>query len=308
MNANNELTREDIKIGPDIEVDGDEKEITVYIETCFDVDRKFGTNTAADDDTWLNLYGHYNPYKDSLRLECEISSSDGSSYFDYEATPDEAQLIKTMIAEEIKRAWNQTPEEFCKVKDTNDYQDKDASEYESEPQEERFEVLMTSDAFPDPEDVYAIWDNIREEYYADDYGKILTYPTEEAANEGLAAVKKAVADKGAKEWLYRIQMNNGPHSFMGFGWIYQHGGLNSSDYCEVYAGTIEADNETDACESLFEQFSMKPPEDYYGRSLRVADVILLQRADEFRPTAWFCDSIGFKNVTGIFRIASNQKT
>lgn len=108
----NAITREDIKIGPDMEVDGDKKEITVYIETWFDVNRKFG-NTAADDDTWLNLYGHFNPYEDSLRLECEISSSDGSSYLGYEATPDEAQLIKTMITEEIKRVWNQTPREFC---------------------------------------------------------------------------------------------------------------------------------------------------------------------------------------------------
>ena len=115
MNANNELTREDIKIRPDMEVDGDKKEITVCIETWFDVDRKFGTNTAADDDTWLNLYSYFNPYEDSLRLECEVSSSDGSSYFDYEATPDEAQLIKTMLAEEIKRNWKKTPKEFCEV-------------------------------------------------------------------------------------------------------------------------------------------------------------------------------------------------
>lgn len=115
MNTNNELTREDIKIGPDMEADGDKKEITVYIETWFDVDRKFGTNTAADDDTWLNLYGHFYPYEDRLRLECEISSSDGSSYFGYEATPDEAQLIKTMITEEIQRIWKQTPKEFCEV-------------------------------------------------------------------------------------------------------------------------------------------------------------------------------------------------
>ena len=92
------------------------------------------------------------------------------------------------------------------------YAEKVASEYESEPQEERFEILMTSDAFPDPEDVYAIWDNVREKYYADDYGKILTYPTEEAANAGLAAVKKAVADKEAEEWLYveRAKQGLGP--------------------------------------------------------------------------------------------------
>ncbi|MFR2880582.1 MAG: hypothetical protein ACLTC8_06310 [Lachnospiraceae bacterium] len=60
-----------------------------------------------------------------------------------------------------------------------------AAEQEAEPPEERFEVILTSDAFPDPEDAYAIWDNIREEYYADDYGKVLTYPTEEEAQAGL---------------------------------------------------------------------------------------------------------------------------
>ena len=150
--------------------------------------------------------------------------------------------------------------------------------YESEPQEERFEVSMTSDAFPDPEDVYD--------------GTVLTYPTEEAANEGLAAVKKAVADKEGKEWMYHILLNNGLHSFMGFDWIYHHGGLNSSDYCEVYAGTIEADDETNACESLYTRFNLEHPEDYKGRRFSVSDVILLQSADESESTAWFCDNIG----------------
>ena len=82
------------------------------------------------------------------------------------------------------------------------YAEKVAAENETEPPEERFEVIMTSDAFPDPEDAFAVWDNIREEYYADEYGKVLTYPTEEEAQEGLLTVKKAVADKEAEEWLY----------------------------------------------------------------------------------------------------------
>ena len=68
--------------------------------------------------------------------------------------------------------------------------------------EERFEVTMTSDAFPDPDDAYAIWDNIRDEYYATDDGTVLTYPTEEEAEAGLLKVRKAVADKEAEEWLY----------------------------------------------------------------------------------------------------------
>ena len=56
MNSNNELTREDIAIDRDMDVDCDiGQEITAYIETWFDVDEKFGTDTS-DDDVWLNMY------------------------------------------------------------------------------------------------------------------------------------------------------------------------------------------------------------------------------------------------------------
>lgn len=99
---------------------------------------------------------------------------------------------------------------------------------------------------------------------------------------------------------YHIHLNNGLNSFMGFDWICQHGGLNSSDYCEVYAGIIKADNETDACEALYTRFNLEKPEDYRERSFSVSDVVLLQSAGESKSTAWFCDCIGFKNVTGIF--------
>ena len=114
MKENNELTRDDIAIDHDMEVDCDEgREITVYIEAWFDVDKKFHIETASDDDTWLNMYGRYNPFDDSLRIECEISRQDGSSYFDYEPTAAEARLIKDMITEKIQEAYGQTPQEFC---------------------------------------------------------------------------------------------------------------------------------------------------------------------------------------------------
>lgn len=54
-----------------------------------------------------------------------------------------------------------------------------------EERQERFEVIMTSDAFPNPEDAFAIWDNMEAEYYADTYGKVFTYPTEEEAKASL---------------------------------------------------------------------------------------------------------------------------
>ena len=114
MKDNLELERNDIAIDSDMEVDGDiGQEITVYIETWFDVDKKFGVHTSGDDGTWLNMYGKFNPFEDSLHIECEISRDDGSSYFDYEPTSAESQLIKDMITEKIKEEYGQTPQEFC---------------------------------------------------------------------------------------------------------------------------------------------------------------------------------------------------
>lgn len=120
-----------------------------------------------------------------------------------ELKPEDEKLLDEIMATESD--WYRKAEEAeqpIAVDEMLAYAEKVAAEQETEPPEERFEVTMTSDAFPDPEDAFAIWDNIREEYYADDYGKVLTYPTEEAAQESLSAVKKAVADKEAEEWLY----------------------------------------------------------------------------------------------------------
>ena len=114
MKENNEWEHPDIAIDRDMEADcGIGQEITCYIETWFDVDKKFGIQTADDDGAWLNLYGKYNPFEDTLCIECEISREDGSEYFDYEPTKAEAQLIKGMITEKIREEYDQTPQEFC---------------------------------------------------------------------------------------------------------------------------------------------------------------------------------------------------
>lgn len=114
MKENNELERADIAIDRDMEVDCDiGQEITAYIETWFDVEKKFGITLPDDDSNWLNMYGKYNPFEDTLRIECEIYSEDGSKYFDYELTEDESQLLKDMITEKIQEVYKQTPQEFC---------------------------------------------------------------------------------------------------------------------------------------------------------------------------------------------------
>lgn len=114
MKENKELERADLAIDRDMEVDCDiGKQITVYIETWFDTDKKFKIHTDADEGTWLNMYGRYNPYEDTLSVECVISRDNGDSPFDYNPTAAEAQLIKDMITEKIREVHGQTPQEFC---------------------------------------------------------------------------------------------------------------------------------------------------------------------------------------------------
>lgn len=114
MKENKELEREDLCVDADMDVDCDiGQEITVYFETWFDVDKKFGIHINDEDGVWLNLYGKYNPFQGTLCIECEISRGDGSKTFDYEPTAAESQLMTNMIAEKIMQIHGRTPQEFC---------------------------------------------------------------------------------------------------------------------------------------------------------------------------------------------------
>ena len=136
-----------------------------------------------------------------------------------ELTPEDEKLLTEIMATEAD--WNRKAESKAQPEETKPaeessavdemlaYAEKIAAQYETDPPEERFEVIMTSDAFPDPEEAFAIWDNIREEYYAADDGTVLTYPTEEAAEAGLLKVRKEVSDKEAEEWLYAERVKQG---------------------------------------------------------------------------------------------------
>ena len=113
MKDNLQLEKKDIAIDPDIQIDDDNPHlITAYIETWFDVDKKFLVDTT-DDGTWVNMYGKYNPFEDTLEIECIISSDDKTSEFLYNPTKDESDLIKQMIADKIEQLHGMTPKEFC---------------------------------------------------------------------------------------------------------------------------------------------------------------------------------------------------
>ena len=113
MNANGEFTKEDLAVDRDMEIDCDiGQEILVYFECWFDADRKFGIDTS-ENDAWLNMYGRFNPYEDTLTIECEIDRDDGSSYFDYFPTDAETQLMKDLITAKIQEVYHRSPMEFC---------------------------------------------------------------------------------------------------------------------------------------------------------------------------------------------------
>ena len=109
MKENNDLERKDIVIG-DMEVDCDRgMQITAYIETWFDVDKKFMIHTDADEGTWLNMYARFDPFEDSVKIECTVSSDDGDQTFDYSPTKTEADLIKEMMTEKLREEEKMTP-------------------------------------------------------------------------------------------------------------------------------------------------------------------------------------------------------
>ena len=82
MTENNEFEKHNLAIDRDMEVDCDTgRQITGYIETWFDVDKKFGIHINDEENTWFNMYGKYNPY--------ENSRDNGSEYFDYQPTDSE---------------------------------------------------------------------------------------------------------------------------------------------------------------------------------------------------------------------------
>ena len=85
------LTEKDIKIGEnDIDADICDRElyITAAIETWFDVDLRFGTNTRGKDH-YVNFYATYYPEKDELTLSYVIHyPSDDERYCSEETEPE----------------------------------------------------------------------------------------------------------------------------------------------------------------------------------------------------------------------------
>ena len=80
--------------------------------------------------------------------------------------------------------------------------------------------------------------------------------------------------------------------FMGYRWNMQHGGVDLSEYDTVYTGSIKPrawNGET--LEAIYTLFNTTRIEGYFGRSMSVSDIIVLDGVGTF-----FCDSVGFVNI------------
>ena len=98
MKENLELERDDIRVDDEMEVDCDiGQQITAYIETWFDPVRKFGLPTDLQEGEWLNMYAKYNPFADTICVECELCRETLNSTFYYTPTKAEAQLLKETL-------------------------------------------------------------------------------------------------------------------------------------------------------------------------------------------------------------------
>lgn len=68
---------------------------------------------------------------------------------------------------------------------------------------------------------------------------------------------------------------------------------NPKDYHLAYEGNVVATN----LESLYAIFNIAHPTDYKARSISVSDVVEVVESDHVPKGFYFCDTIGFKEIT-----------
>lgn len=69
--------------------------------------------------------------------------------------------------------------------------------------------------------------------------------------------------------------------------------LDAAIYDKVFTGTVDCLN----LEDVFRKFNLAHPAEYTGRSLSVSDVVEVEDASSITPGYYFCDSIGFREIS-----------
>lgn len=116
MTQTGEFERHNLEVDREMEVGRNCRTIEVYFETWFDVVKKFNLPPEVNDEdgTWVNMYGHFNPFEDTITVTCILSRDNKEESFSYNPTVAEAALMKQLITERILKEYNVTPQDFCR--------------------------------------------------------------------------------------------------------------------------------------------------------------------------------------------------
>ena len=69
--------------------------------------------------------------------------------------------------------------------------------------------------------------------------------------------------------------------------------IDSNIYNRVFKGeTTDHD-----LEDIYQRFNISPPMEHNGRALSVSDIVVVNESDDIKPGAYYCDNIGFKEVS-----------
>ncbi len=94
--------------------------------------------------------------------------------------------------------------------------------------------------------------------------------------------------------IYQMKENSEAREylFMDMDFVERHGhAIQKEDYELVYSDLLQ---EEDTLDSLYEKFNINRPDDFYGHSLSVSDVVVLNKDGEVK--AYYVDSISFKEL------------
>ena len=108
----NGLQEQDIQIGDELVVESEGKCINASLETWFDVDEYFGTDTREKEDTWVNLYADYYPSTKEVKGMYVIDSPDNVEEFPWEFTKAEQDLIRAKMEAYCKEQDGKTLDEL----------------------------------------------------------------------------------------------------------------------------------------------------------------------------------------------------
>jgi len=114
-----DFTKDEIVVG-DIEINDDCSGVSSYIETHFDVDKKFDTHINDEDDSWVNFYAEYFPESKELKCEYYIHTPTKEENHSYTPTEKEKQVIIFVMEEYTQDCYGENIMEFIQSEQENE--------------------------------------------------------------------------------------------------------------------------------------------------------------------------------------------